>query len=226
MPIPRPRHKPIVEVECVVLGITTAGVSVLLVSCDSPAPLRDRWTLPCGAVEGAFEDIDEAAYRVLEEKTGIGDVTLEQVGAFGDPTRDPRGNVIGIAYMAHVDSAYVLLRSGEESREKTGWFDVEDLPLMAYDHDRVVRAALSRLRAKMADREREQESMSESTRPTTIVPPPPFEHPQSEWFANDRRIFDPFRRTDDAVRYSQVALFVSVLALCIAGLALVAELLP
>ena len=65
------------------------------------SPFRGAWALPGGFVD-RDESLDRAAARELQEETGVTGVRLEQLGAFGDPGRDPRGHTITVAFYSFV----------------------------------------------------------------------------------------------------------------------------
>jgi len=136
-------------------------------------PFQGLWALPGGFVELA-EDLEPAARRELREETGIqdlGDIPLEQVGAFGNPTRDPRARVISVVYLAWVredllptphgeddaaDAAFVRLRDGVA-------VDEHEMPLpLAFDHDQVLLALWKRM---------QQQSVTSSI-PLRVLPDP------------------------------------------------------
>lgn len=93
-PFPRP------SVTCDVVAFTMRGddLAVLLIQ-RKDEPFKGCWALPGGFVN-ENEALERAAARELEEETGITGLRLEQLGAFGDPGRDPRGHTITIAYVA------------------------------------------------------------------------------------------------------------------------------
>ncbi|MBU1899823.1 NUDIX hydrolase, partial [Myxococcota bacterium] len=105
-----------VTVDAVVFGLGVEGVlSLLLVRRGRPKePFFDHWALP-----GGFIDMDEtlegSLLRELREETGLILPYMEQLGAFGDPGRDPRGRVITIAYLALVPPAAV--KGGDDAAE-------------------------------------------------------------------------------------------------------------
>jgi 8-oxo-dGTP diphosphatase len=93
------------------------------------------------------ETSSEAAGRVLKTKTRVSDIYIEQLYTFDEPQRDPRGPIITISYFALVPVGMVGLEKTEEY--ETGLFDVDKLPKLAFDHEKIVRYAIKRLRAKL-----------------------------------------------------------------------------
>src|SRR5439155_25879629 len=88
-----------VTVDVVVLTLSAGELHVLLVRRGVP-PFEGMWAIP-GGFKRPDETLDEAAKRELLEETGIdGASLLRQFGAYGDPGRDPRMNVVTIAYFA------------------------------------------------------------------------------------------------------------------------------
>jgi 8-oxo-dGTP diphosphatase len=108
------------------------GLEVLLVTRED-----GMRALPGGFV-GDSERPEDTALRKLAEKTGFAQPYLEQLATFADPGRDPRGWIPSIAYVALVPPT----GSGE-------WAPVHDLPPLAFDHARIVEAALERVRGKL-----------------------------------------------------------------------------
>ena len=141
---------PAVTVDCVVFGLAndTSNLSVLLVQRDLE-PYRDRWALPGGFVR-LDEDLVAAARGELREETGVGALYLEQLAAFGAPDRDPRERVITIAWLAIVNLFDHPVHASTDAR-KAGWFSIDELPPLAFDHDAIVAAALERLRRKVRE---------------------------------------------------------------------------
>ncbi|HEX9780768.1 MAG TPA: NUDIX domain-containing protein [bacterium] len=121
-------------------GADQGTLKVLLVRRDQP-PFRGDWALPGGRV-GSEESVDAAALRALQEDTSIGNIYLEQLYTFGDPTRDPRGRVLTVSY-------YALVSAAELSGPSATWFPVKRLPRLAFDHRRIIDYALERLRSKI-----------------------------------------------------------------------------
>ncbi len=106
-------------------------------------PYKGRWALPGGFVE-IEEDLPDAVARELAEETGLTGVRLEQLRAFGRPGRDPRGRTITIAYFGIIEKGWDRIQAADDA-ERAQWFDIEDLPAMAFDHDAIARCAIERL---------------------------------------------------------------------------------
>ena len=138
--------KPSVTVDCVVFGLAHSQLKVMLIK-RGIAPFIDRWALPGGFVR-LDESVDAAAKRELREETGIDRVFLEQLYTFGAVERDPRERVITVAY-------YALINIGEyEIKAQTDaiaarWFDLEQLPDLAFDHQQIFAVAKQRLQGKL-----------------------------------------------------------------------------
>lgn len=137
--------KPSVTVDVVIITLRGEELQVLLVKRDL-APYKGRWAVPGGFVH-LDESLETAARRELCEETGVIDVYLEQLYTFGDPERDPRGRVISVAYIALVP-APLAVEAGSDAREAR-WWPLHALPALAFDHEKIVQLALTRLRYKI-----------------------------------------------------------------------------
>ena len=134
-----------VAVDIVIFTIQESVLKVLLVKRRIP-PFKDQLAIPGGFVLPE-EGVDEAALRELREETGVTDVYLEQLYSFGDPKRDPRGRIISIAYFALISSEHQL-KAGTDAAE-AGWWPVDQVPPLAFDHPRILAYAVERLRNKL-----------------------------------------------------------------------------
>jgi 8-oxo-dGTP diphosphatase len=108
-------------------------------------PFAGMWALPGGFVD-MDEALDAAARRELEEETGVRAGHLEQLQAFGDPGRDPRGRTISIAYLAVIDEEAVKPRAADDAAE-TAWHSLASPPPLAFDHAEILVRARERLKA-------------------------------------------------------------------------------
>ena len=136
---------PAVTTDCVIFGYDVSdGLSVLLVQRGLD-PYRGRWAFPGGFMK-IDEDADTGALRELVEETGLRPGTVEQFGTFTQVDRDPRERVITIAYYALVRKADV---QGGDDAAQARWFPVGQVPPLAFDHDRILRVALGKLKEKI-----------------------------------------------------------------------------
>ena len=138
-----------VTVDVVQLTVRDDRLSVLLVERDTH-PFRGFAALPGGFVQ-PDEDLDAAAVRRLQQETGVRrDVAhVEQLGAFGDPQRDPRMRVVSVAYLVFApDLPAPRPGVGTKSVE---WVPVAqvDTDRLAFDHATVLAAGVERARAKL-----------------------------------------------------------------------------
>ncbi len=133
-------------VDCVVFGFDDGALKVLLIR-RGIEPYQNRWALPGGFVR-PDETLDAAARRELQEETGLREVYQEQLYTFGAINRDPRERVISVAYFALVRRADHLPAAATDAAE-AAWFEVEAIPALAFDHAKILKLALERLRGKI-----------------------------------------------------------------------------
>ena len=124
-------------VDAVVLTVRDGRLDVLVVRSDG-----GRRALPGGFVT-PDEDPAGAAVRVLEQKTALTRLYLEQLGAFAAPGRDPRGWIPSIAHLALVPPAT------QPNDDQTTWVNAHGRHRWAFDHREIVRAALDRIQGKL-----------------------------------------------------------------------------
>lgn len=132
------------SVDCVIFGLKDEALNILLIKSDFPGFL-DRWSL-LGDIVEPEESLDEAAYRVLTERTGLEGLYLEQVKAFGEVDRHPAGRVITIAYysLINIDQVELLKQDNE-----LHWHQIDSSGKLAFDHNRILEECLARLRHKI-----------------------------------------------------------------------------
>ncbi len=139
-----------VTVDVVILTMSEGLLHVLLVS-RGEEPYEGMWAIP-GGFKRPTETLDEAAKRELREETGV-DVpsVLTQFGAYGDPERDPRMNVVTVAYLAVLRDVGVV--EGGTDAAAAALIPVSAVlggkVDLAFDHLRIVRDAIERVRAEL-----------------------------------------------------------------------------
>lgn len=136
---------PGVTVDLVIFTVNKDALKVMLVK-RAEEPFSGQWSLPGGFLK-AGESLDEAALRVLQEKTGVNEVYLEQLYTFGDPDRDPRARVITVTYFALIPWKRLAPPESQKVSDVT-WQTIDRLPKLAFDHKEIINYAAQRLRAK------------------------------------------------------------------------------
>jgi 8-oxo-dGTP diphosphatase len=124
----------------VVLIKETSPKQILLIKRKND-PFQNCWALPGGFVD-ENEDLVVAAKRELEEETQIKVSNLEQLKAYGKPFRDPRNHVVSIAYFGIANESTEAKAS--DDAEDCNWFEINDLPNLAFDHLDIVKDAIQK----------------------------------------------------------------------------------
>ena len=123
-----------VSVDCIIFGFDEGELKLLLLKRNFE-PAKGEWSLMGGFVQ-ENESIDAAAKRVLCELTGLDNVFMEQVGTFGNISRDPGERVISVAY-------YALINVNEYDRElvekhNAFWININEIPQLIFDHPQMI----------------------------------------------------------------------------------------
>ena len=139
---PYPRMLVTVDAVVFVVDKQNTPTHLLLIERGND-PFKGHYALP-----GGFPEMDEllvhAAARELQEETGISGLELRQIGAFDDIDRDPRDRNIAIAFWGVIRNA-VNPTAGDDAA-KAQWFPINQLPPLAFDHAKIVKAALDCLK--------------------------------------------------------------------------------
>ncbi len=122
-----------ITVDCVIFGFEENELKVLLIRSDLKY-FECKWSL-LGDVLRETEELDDAAYRILQQRTGMTNVFLEQVKTFGSPARHPGGRVITIAYCSLLNIRHHELKIYDNELH---WHNVKNLSDMAFDHHPIV----------------------------------------------------------------------------------------
>ena len=139
-----------VTVDVVILTMAEDVLNVLLVR-RGQSPFEGEWAIP-GGFKRPSETLDEAAKRELGEETGVDAAKLlTQFGAYGDPGRDPRMNVVTVAYLAVLRDVGLVVAGSDAadaclvpvSEVLNGRFE------LAFDHEQIVRDAIARVRIEL-----------------------------------------------------------------------------
>ena len=135
-----------VSVDCIIFGFDEGKLKVLIGKRQMD-PGRGEWSLYGGFVS-SDESVDDAATRTLYELTGLRNLFMRQVGAFGNVDRDPGERVVSIAYYALIN----VKDYDDELRLSHGvkWVDINELPQLYSDHNEMVNKARKMMQQKLA----------------------------------------------------------------------------
>lgn len=155
---------PCISIDCVIFGFHNNQLKVLLLKLAN----FGGYGLVAGFIYKE-EHIDESAKRILQERTGLDNIFLQQFYIFGDPRRcdenitktvfekenidAPKDNwllqrFLTIGYYALVDFEKVNAKPDYFS-EDCKWFDIDNLPPLAMDHAHIIQKALFTLRTHL-----------------------------------------------------------------------------
>lgn len=154
-----------ISVDCVIFGLHNRKLSVLLTKRELTDPQTGHVLIADYTVQGHHvrvgENINDAAKRVLKDKTGLENIFLKQFYTFGETDRllkekdqlwktmsfpEINNHVVSVGYYALVDSSKVKPVAGHS---ETKWFPVKRLPELGFDHDRIITMALDHLRSEI-----------------------------------------------------------------------------
>jgi len=136
----------LVAVDCIIMSFHNNDLYILIARRPFE-PMKGGWSLMGGFVNTG-ESVNEAAGRVLDEFTGIEDIFMEQLGAYGEVERDLGERVVSIAYYALVDmEKFDITRA---VKYDTRWVKISLLPELIFDHNKMVKDTINTLQRRAA----------------------------------------------------------------------------
>lgn len=135
-----------ISVDCVIFGFDENELKVLLIKSDLKN-FEGKWSL-LGDLVGSKEALDEAAYRVLRERTGMDDVYLEQVRSFGETGRHPAARIITVAYCSLINVQHHQLKKLDNELH---WHRVKQIGDMAFDHKKILEVCYEWLQKRIQE---------------------------------------------------------------------------
>lgn len=135
-----------VTTDIIIFTLEENQLNVLLIK-RAQNPFKNSWALPGGFLR-QDEAPEKSALRILKDKAGIKNVFIEQLYTFSGSRRDPRGNIITIAYFALVPKSKIRINKSDDLQTPT-FFSVKKLPKLAFDHKRIINYGVKRLCSKL-----------------------------------------------------------------------------
>lgn len=145
----RPAPEEIIDalsIDCLIFGFKDGQLDILLIK-HGEGISKGRWALPGGWITYG-ESVDDAALRLLRSLTGISQIYLEQLKAFGDPNRYPTKRVVTVAYYALVNEENYALMPGFTASDAQ-WFNIHNVPPLPYDHNAILEYGFKQLKHKV-----------------------------------------------------------------------------
>jgi len=134
------------SIDCLIFGFKKSELDILLVQ-HGEGISKGKWALPGGWIK-YNESTDASATRILNDLTGVSNIYLEQLRAFGNVNRYPNKRVITIAYYALVKPENYTLHAGFTAADAR-WFRMSEIPEMPYDHKQILDEGLAHLKHKV-----------------------------------------------------------------------------
>ncbi|MGN6439359.1 MAG: NUDIX hydrolase [Agriterribacter sp.] len=136
----------LVAIDCIIFGFDGNNLKLLLVQ-RALEPEKGKWSLIGGFIR-PDESLRQAANRILKKNTGLENVYMEQLLAFGDPERDPVERALSIVYFALIDIHQYEKQLSDEYHAE--WFLLKEAPDLIFDHNEMVKLAYKQLKHKAA----------------------------------------------------------------------------
>ena len=144
-----PKFDSVFSIDCVIFGFDEGELKILLIERNEE-PFKNWWALP-GYIVEQEESIDHVAERILYELTGLRDIYMDQFYTFGDVNRHPQGRVITVAYYAMIRlNGSKELKPVTNYASKAVWISVNELPKLAFDHEKIFSRGFEKIRNKIS----------------------------------------------------------------------------
>lgn len=137
----------IIETLVSMFTVQKGRLKVLLVRKKTD-PYKGYWILPGSSLK-KDETIEDSIIEAIREKIGFLNIYLEQSYVYSDVKRDPNNRVVACSFISLVDSTTVSLKQEQNDYEKE-WFNIDELPKIAYDHEDIIKRSIGTLRKKLA----------------------------------------------------------------------------
>lgn len=145
MEVTNPKYKNQgIHVMASIFTVDKGIVKVLLIKRKNE-PFKDMWALTGGALYND-ENLEDGLKREIFEKTGIKEVDLRLCDVFGNINRSPVMRMVAISYIGIVDASKVEILKDTLKTSDASWFDIDDIPKLAYDHKDILDKSIKHLK--------------------------------------------------------------------------------
>ncbi|MBE60990.1 MAG: NUDIX hydrolase [Flammeovirgaceae bacterium] len=133
------------SIDCVIFGFTDELKVLLVKHADGIS--KGKWALPGGWIT-YDESLDQAANRILKLLTGVDNLFLEQLKAFGAVNRFPSKRVVTVGYYTLIRDIDYNVVAGFTASD-VQWFSINEIPDLPYDHQEILDYAWNQLKLKV-----------------------------------------------------------------------------
>jgi ADP-ribose pyrophosphatase YjhB (NUDIX family) len=136
----------LVATDCIIFGFDGEELKLLIIKRNFE-PEEGKWSL-MGGFLNEKEDLEVGAKRILYDLTGLSNIYVEQLGAFGKVDRDPVERTLSVAFFALIN-----IHDHDQEAVKmhhANWISMKNKPALIFDHDEMVTRALEHLQYNAA----------------------------------------------------------------------------
>ncbi len=130
-----------------IFSVEKGDLKILLVKKQED-PYKGYWVLPRGILTNT-ETLEENIEKTLYNETGLKDVKVEQCKMFSKIDRNPNARVIGASFIGLIDAKSIELKKELREDIEMGWFLIDELPKIGYDHEEITINSINTLKQKL-----------------------------------------------------------------------------
>lgn len=127
------------------------GVLKVLLMHKKAEPYKGYWILPTNIVTNK-ETLEDNVFSTIKE-LGLPKMYMDQGYIFSDLDRDPDERIVGVSYIGLIDYSTYKIKTNKRDNLELAWFNIDDIPKMGYDHEKIVKKAIELLRKRLVNSE-------------------------------------------------------------------------
>ena len=137
----------ILETLVSIFTVDKGSLKVLLMK-KKTNPYHGYWILPSNIMTNK-ETLEDNIYSTINGRLGYPEMYLEQGHIFSNLDRDPDERIVGVSYLALIDSKTLEIKKEDRPDLELQWFNIDDIPKMGYDHEIIVKDSIKLLSKKL-----------------------------------------------------------------------------